>query len=374
MNYLCAEQYQIDMRKPSFRNNPKPFKDTLEERIKKYFDSHTLSQKGHWGLYHKTIVLFGLLALCYIALFILPVSWVLIVIAALMGLIMSSIGFNVMHDGAHGSYSNNKRLNNFVTFIGGDLMGGSTFFWKIKHNIIHHTYTNIEGMDDDIAKYPIFRFCPHQKRKWFHTFQHLYAVPFYALTSIFCLFLDDYVTIFSKKINTTKVTTLKSKDITVLLLGKLLNTVLFVVIPLIYFGIGPFLIGFFTLHAVMGLTLALVFQMAHVVEDIEFPLPDEDTHKIENEWAIHQVKTTANFAMNNKFLSWLVGGLNYQVEHHLFPRISHVHYPQLSKIVQETCEDFGLKYNSFPTFSSALLSHFKLLKSLGSKTSNNLAY
>ncbi len=353
------------MRKPSFKNNPKPFKETLDQKVKAYFDSSQLSQKGHWGLYHKTIVLFVLLAACYAALFILPVSGIHLVLAGLMGLIMSSIGFNVMHDGAHGSYSSSKKLNNFVTFIGGDLMGGSTFFWKIKHNIIHHTYTNIEGMDDDIAKYPIFRFCPHQDRKWFHGLQHIYAIPFYALTSISWLFIDDYLTLFSKKINTTKVTTLKTKDVSYLLLGKLLNVALFVVIPLVYFGIGPFLAGFFILHAVMGLTLALVFQMAHVVEDIEFPLPDEDSNKIENEWAIHQVKTTANFAMRNKFISWLVGGLNYQVEHHLFPRISHVHYPELSKLVRETCQDFGLEYKYFPTFGSALLSHFKLLKSLG---------
>ncbi len=353
------------MRKPSFRNNPKPFKDTLEERVKEYFDTASISKKGNWGLYHKTIVLFAVLALSYTLLFVLPLSPWLIAIAALMGLTMSSIGFNVMHDGAHGSYSNSKRLNNFVTFIGGDLMGGSTFFWKIKHNIIHHTYTNIEGMDDDIAKYPIFRFCPHQKRKWFHKFQYLYAVPFYALTSMFWFLMDDYVTIFKKKINTTKVTTLKPKDLSIMMLGKVLNAALFVVIPLIYFGLSNFLLGFVALHGVMGLTLALVFQMAHVVEDIEFPLPDGDTHKIENEWAIHQVNTTANFAMNNKFISWMVGGLNYQVEHHLFPRISHVHYPQLSKIVSDTCNDFGLKYRSFPTFGSALLSHFKLLRNLG---------
>ncbi len=356
------------MQKISFRNNPKPFKDTLEARVKDYFQTSQQDSKGNWNLYHKTIVLFLTLGLLYVGLVVItPLSWIHVVMSALMGLVMASIGFNVMHDGAHGSYSGSKNLNNFVTFIGGDLMGGSTFFWKIKHNIIHHTYTNIEGMDDDIAKYPIFRFCPHQKRKWFHSFQHLYAVPFYALTSIYWLFFDDYFKIFSKKINTTNITTLKPMDIAILLIGKVLNTLIFVVLPIMHFGIGPFLIGFLTLHAVMGLTLALVFQMAHVVEDIDFPMPDEATHKIENEWAIHQVKTTANFAMNNKLISWLVGGLNYQVEHHLFPRVSHVHYPQLSKIVAQTCKDFGLDYKYFPTFKSALLSHFKLLKQLGNR-------
>ncbi len=354
------------MQKISFRNNPKPFKDTLESRVKDYFVSIEKKSKGNWALYHKTIVLFLILGLSYASLFLIsPLSWIHVMITSLMGLTMASIGFNVMHDAAHGSYSDSKKLNNFISFIGGDLMGGSTFFWKIKHNIIHHTYTNIEGMDDDIAKYPIFRFCPHQERKWFHSFQHLYAVPFYALTSMYWLFFDDYFKIFSKKINTTNITTLKSKDVALLLLGKLLNTGIFVVIPLIYFGWLPFLIGFVTLHSVMGLTLALVFQMAHVVEDIDFPMPDENTHKIENEWAIHQVKTTANFAMRNKFISWMVGGLNYQVEHHLFPKVSHIHYPRLSKIVKQTCEDFGLDYHHFPTFGSALLSHFKLLKSLG---------
>ncbi len=357
------------MQKITFQNNPKPFKVALDQKINDYFAKAKQQQKGNWKLYHKTIVLFVALATCYVALYaIAPLSYVHLIICALMGIIKSSIGFNVMHDAAHGSYSDSKKLNNFIAFIGGDLMGGSTFFWKIKHNILHHTYTNIEGMDDDIAKYPIFRFSPHQKRKWFHQFQAFYAVPLYALTSLYWTFLDDYVKIFSKKINNTEVKTMKSKDVQILLLGKLLNLGLFVVLPIVFFGFLPFLFGFLLMHFVMGLTLALVFQMAHVVEDVDFPEPEGDGQKIANEWALHQVNTTANFAMKNKFISWMVGGLNYQVEHHLFPKISHVHYPQISPLVAETCRDFGIDYHHFPTFFSALKSHFSTLHDFGSGT------
>jgi len=133
-------------------------------------------------------------------------------------------------------------------------------------------------------------------------------------------------------------------------------------------GCGPWALGFVCMHVAMGLTLALVFQLAHVVEHVEFVAAAGAEHTlVENEWAIHQIKTTANFAPKNKFINWYVGGLNYQVEHHLFPRISHVHYPAISSIVQKTCKEFNLPYNTFSTFTGSLASHFKMMYLLGRK-------
>jgi linoleoyl-CoA desaturase len=175
---------------------------------------------------------------------------------------------------------------------------------------------------------------------------------------------DDYLKIVTKKINNTEIRTFKAKDHVEFWLGKLLNLALFFIIPIFLFGFWKALIGFFVMHAVLGITLALVFQMAHAVEEAEFPIPN-DKNKIENEWALHQVKTTVNFAMNNKVISWLVGGLNYQVEHHLFPKISHIHYPEISKIVKQTCDDLNIQYHAFPTFWRALISHFTYLKVMG---------
>ncbi len=353
------------MSKVTFINNPRPFKTLLDERIKAYFVSNSIPERGNWKLYAKTIILMGSLFLVYgIILSIQPPTWISLVLCALLGFIESTIGFNVMHDAAHGSYSSNKNVNNIIAWLGGDLMGGSTFLWKIKHNIIHHTYTNIDGLDDDIAKYPLFRLSPHQERKWFHKYQYLYSVPLYFFTTFNWILFDDYLKLVTKKIHTTDITVMKFNDHLTFWSGKLVNLTLFFLIPIYIFGFWPALLGFFIMHAALGLSLALVFQMAHAVEEATFPLPN-DQHKIEEEWALHQVNTTVNFAMNNRIISWLVGGLNYQVEHHLYPKISHIHYPEISKIVKKTCDDLNITYHAFPTFWQALRSHFTYLKIQG---------
>lgn len=353
------------MSKLTFVNNPHPFKTLLEERIHSYFSSMNMDQLGNWKLYSKTIILFVSLFSVYgVILSIQPPTWLSLVLCGLLGFIQATIGFNVMHDAAHGSYSHNSKLNNFIAFIGGDLMGGSTFLWKIKHNILHHTYTNIDGLDDDIAKYPMFRLSPQQKVLWFHKYQHVYSLFLYFFTTVNWILFDDYLKIATKKINNSEIRTFKPKDHVEFWLGKILNLSIFFIIPIIIFGFWKALAGFLVMHGVLGITLALVFQMAHAVEEAEFPIPN-DKNKIENEWALHQVKTTVNFAMNNKVISWLVGGLNYQVEHHLFPKISHIHYPEISKIVKQTCQELGIEYHAFPTFGRALVSHFTYLKEMG---------
>lgn len=353
------------MSKVTFTNNPRPFKTLLDERIKAYFVTNAIPERGNWKLYSKTVILLGSLFLVYgIILSMQPPTWISLILCALLGFIESTIGFNVMHDAAHGSYSANKTVNNIIAWLGGDLMGGSTFLWKIKHNIIHHTYTNIDGLDDDIAKYPLFRLSPHQERKWFHKYQYIYSVPLYFFTTFNWILFDDYLKLVTKKIHTTDITVMKLNDHLTFWSGKIVNLTLFFLIPIYIFGFWPALLGFFIMHAALGLSLALVFQMAHAVEEASFPLPN-DKNKIEEEWALHQVNTTVNFAMNNRMISWLVGGLNYQVEHHLYPKISHIHYPEISKIVKKTCEDLNITYHAFPTFWKALRSHFTYLKIQG---------
>ncbi|MBL7766073.1 MAG: acyl-CoA desaturase [Chitinophagaceae bacterium] len=353
------------MSKVTFTNNPRPFKNLLDERIESYFSNNHIAQRGNWKLWSKTIILLISLFTVWGLILFAPLPGLLkLALCGLVGFIQATIGFNVMHDAAHGSYSSNSKVNNIIAFIGGDLMGGSTFFWKIKHNILHHTYTNIDGFDDDIAKYPMFRLSPAQGHKWWHKYQHIYSVPLYFFTTFNWILFDDYYKLATKKINNMEIRTMKTSDHIEFWFGKILNFTLFFIIPAFIFGFWWTLLGFFIMHAVLGLTLALVFQMAHVVEDIDFPIPNEKD-KIENEWALHQVNTTANFAMGNKIISWLVGGLNYQVEHHLYPKISHVHYPEISKIVRDTCREMKITYHAFPTFGNALVSHFSFLKRVG---------
>ena len=147
--------------------------------------------------------------------------------------------------------------------------------------------------------------------------------------------------------------------------SKLLYAFFYIAVAIYFLGWRPWLAGFLISHLTMGVTLTVVFQLAHMVEKTTFALAEETPKVIDSEWAIHEIKTTANFATGSRIVSWLVGGLNFQIEHHLFPQISHVHYFAISKIVREQCELFGLPYNCYRSTWQALYSHVRLMKRLG---------
>jgi linoleoyl-CoA desaturase len=222
-------------------------------------------------------------------------------------------------------------------------------------------------MDDDIAKSPLMRQCRSQKWVPAHRYQHIYVVLVYAISSFAWVFIMDFNKYLKQKVYTTPLQKMNLQDHVIFWLSKVLYLIFYVAIPVYLVGWGPWALGFTAMHLVMGLTLALVFQLAHVVEHTEFEAVDGEVTQIENAWAEHQVRTTANFAPNNTLINWFVGGLNYQVEHHLFPRISHVHYPALSKIVLETCQEHGLPYHTYPTMMASMISHFRMMKALGEK-------
>jgi linoleoyl-CoA desaturase len=356
------------MPKVTFNNKDKSFFNTLKASVDQYFATHQIKKTGNWRLYSKTIILAPAAVLLYSLLLFSPMpALVAILLCSILGFVIASIGFNVMHDACHGSYSSKGWVNETMA-LSSNLMGGNTYIWKFKHNIVHHTYTNIDGVDDDIALSPLMRQCSTQK--WFppHRFQHIYGFVLYAFTSLAWFFVMDFTKYFNQKVHTTPMTKMTTRDHIIFWVSKLLYAVLFVVIPIKVLGLLPWVIGFVALNLTLGITLAVVFQLAHVVEHTEFVHFDQQDHmKIENEFAIHQIKTTANFAPRNKFISWYVGGLNYQVEHHLFPRISHVHYPEINKIVKQTCQQFGIKYNEFSTMQQAIASHYRMIRELGKK-------
>jgi linoleoyl-CoA desaturase len=246
-----------------------------------------------------------------------------------------------------------------------NILGGSSFMWNVKHNIIHHAYTNIDGVDDDIDIQPWMRMSTTQKKYGFHKYQHRYFWVLYALLYIFWIFILDYSKYFKKKIGEMPLKKMHINDHVVFWLFKALHLFVFVGLPIYQVGFLPWLIGFLSATIFAGLVLSIVFQLAHTVEHTHFPMPSEDDGKMSDEWAVHQLKTTANFATNNKLISFLVGGLNFQVEHHLFPKISHVHYPAISKIIRSTCEEFNVPYIEYPKMREALRSHVLYLKEIG---------
>lgn len=356
------------MAKITFSNRNNDFYLSLKAAVDEYFVQKKIKKTGDWRLFSKTIILVSAAVAIYGVLMLTPVNpWVALALLVLLGLTLASIGFSVMHDANHGSYSTKPWLNDFLG-LSLNMLGASSFFWKQKHNIIHHTYTNVDGIDDDIAKSPIIRQCETQKWVPAHKIQHLYLLPVYSLSTIFWIFIMDFKKYFSRKIYTTDAWKMSTKNHIIFWATKVLYLVFYIVLPIMVWGVLPWLAGYLVLNASMGLILSLVFQLAHVVENTEFEhVPLDATKHIETAWAEHQIKTTANFAMDNKVISWFVGGLNFQVEHHLFPRVSHVHYPAISKIVREKCAAFNLPYNQYPTLSGAVASHFRMMRFLGKR-------
>ena len=344
------------------------FYQSLKVAVDEYFEKNKIKKTGDWRLYSKSIILIGAAITGYCFLMLTNMSAIpALLICAGLGYVFACIGFAVMHDANHGSYSTKPWVNDMMGLTA-NALGASSFFWKQKHNILHHTYTNVDGLDDDIAKSPIIRQCESQRWVPAHKIQHLYLLPVYALSSIFWIFFMDFTKYFTGKIYTTDAWKMSAKNKTIFWLTKAGYLTFYIVLPIVKWGFLPWLGGFLLLHAAMGLTLSIVFQLAHVVENTEFEHVDlDETKHVETAWAVHELKTTSNFAMGSKVISWFVGGLNFQIEHHLFPKVSHVHYPAISKIVQQKCAEYNLPYNQYHTMLQAVASHFRVMKYLGKK-------
>lgn len=343
------------------------FYATLRKEVEQYFQEKQLQKHGNGALYLKSaILLTTFFSFWTILVFFTPAWYIALPMALLFGINCAFIGFNIMHDACHESYSKNPKVNYWFGLTM-NLLGSSAFIWKTKHNTVHHTYTNIDGVDDDITKIPLFRWAKSQPLKKAHRFQHLYAFGIYMLSPIFWVFLTDYAKYFSKSVGPVPLPKISMKEHIIFWGSKIFYLFFYIIIPLMFLPLSWFIVGYFAMNAVFGLTLSLVFQLAHVVENTQFENLDLETKKldIEDEWAIFQMATTSNFATNNKFISWCLGGLNFQVEHHLFSRVSHVHYPALNKILIRVCNQTGVEYNTYPTMWQAFKSHMRYVKRLG---------
>jgi len=350
---------------PKFPAGSPSIHSILKSRVQEYFDTTGVERRGYTKLYMKAIVLIALLAVVYVHLvFFTPIWYLGLLECAFLGIVISGVGFNVMHDGSHGSFSGNKKLNAFAAWSL-DFLGGNAFMWNMKHCMIHHSFTNVDGVDDDINVGILMRMNEHQKKFLMHRFQHWYFWFLYMLLYVAWIFYTDYKKYFSGMIGSVPIKKMSFKDHLAFWSGKVLHAAVYMVIPIMSVGFLPWFIGFMTMGMVAGLVLSIVFQLAHTVDSTEFPLADIDSNKLPDEFAIHQIKTTANFATHNKFISWMVGGLNFQIEHHLFPKISHVHYPAISRIVRNVCKEFNIPYLEYPTMGKAILAHVSHLKKMG---------
>lgn len=352
------------------RSSNVEFYKTLQKRVRGYFKENNISRYGNFAMVFKSIFMVALYVVPFLLMLtVLENPWLIFLMWVIMGFGISGIGLSIMHDANHGAYSKRKWVNTFFgAFL--NLAGGSHYMWRIQHNVLHHTYTNVTGMDEDIAPGKVMRFSPHEKRLPAHKYQHLYAWFLYGMMTIMWVTVKDFRQLmdYSKRgLTKTESDSVVKLWITIIL-SKILYYAVVLVLPLIFAPVPWYLtvIGFITMHYITGVILGMIFQPAHVVPSSNYPMPDESGN-IKADWAVSQLLNTANFAPKSRLFSWFVGGLNFQIEHHLFPNVCHVHYKKLSKIVRKTAEEFNLPYNSEKTFVGALSSHAKMLKRLGTK-------
>ncbi len=344
------------------------FSSAVKREVDDYFARTGLSTKANAAMVLKTVLLLGGTFGCYFLILLTP--WAPLVklgLAVLMGVGVAGVGFAVSHDALHGAYSHKTWVNNLIgrTF---DLFGANGYMWKITHNVIHHTYTNIEGIDEDLTVSPLLRLSPASPLLPVHRWQHIYGFLAYAGSTLFWVFTKDFKYILQKDLGPYRSIKHPTGEIINLVVTKLLYYTWAIVIPLVVIDLPwwQILTGFVVMHLVAGFILGVVFQLAHVVEGPDFPVPDP-AGKMEDAWLIHEMRTTADFARSNRLLTWYVGGLNHQIEHHLFPKVCSVHYPVIGPIVKEVALKHGVPYHDNPTLWDAVRSHHRMLTALGPK-------
>lgn len=323
--------------------NQSAFFATTRKRVELYFKENNLSKNGNGLMWTKAVFFLA----GFLSLYLLILSgwfgvWAMLGLAVLLGAFAAFIGFNVCHDAIHGSFSQNSRVNKGLSYFF-YLIGANPYLWNISHNIVHHTYTNIPGHDEDIEVAPgLIRLDESEKVNRVQRYQHLYAFWLYGLASLSWVLRKDYVKFFQKSIGQHRAKHPK-KEYFNLFFYKILHYFLFIGVPVLVLHLSWWqaALGFLAMHLAEGVVMGLVFQLAHVVEGTDFPVPNEQGN-VEEAWAEHQMRTTANFAPKSAVASFLLGGLNRQIEHHLFPKVCHVHYPAVAAIVRKTAAEFDL--------------------------------
>jgi linoleoyl-CoA desaturase len=342
------------------------FYTEVRQRVNTDFADRGVSMNANGLMWLKMVLFLSLFVILYFTILLSNADgFILGLLTVVLGIVCAFIGFNVCHDAIHGAFSANKNMNKVLSMIF-HLVGANPYVWSITHNVVHHTYTNIPGHDEDIEIAPgLIRISEDEELLSHQRFQQWYAFPLYGLASLSWVLRKDYKKFFQKRIGARENVHPKIEYFN-LFFYKALYYILFIAVPIIFMYITwwQVLLGFVLLHLAQGITMGLVFQLAHVVEGTAFPVPNQSGN-MEEAWAEHQMRTTANFATHSPIAAFFLGGLNRQIEHHLFPKVCHVHYGRISRIVKQTALEFGIPYLENATFLSALRSHFRMLKMMG---------
>lgn len=337
----------------------------VRRRVDGYFKSTGKRERDCPRMYFKSAVILGGYALSYsLLVFVVQSIWLAVPLAILLALTTAMIGFCIQHDGNHRAYSNRPWINKLASLTL-DMIGASSYLWRYQHVVIHHTGPNVSGYDIDIDLGIIARVAPAQKRRWFHRWQHCYLWFLYGLSAMRWHLYADVRDMIKGRMSNHEVPRPRGWDIVVFVGGKLLSFAMFVGIPMLFHAWWVVLLFYVLVFGVAGVVVSVTFQLAHCVDKADFPSSEIGTNRLAQSWAVHQVETTVNFARRSRLAAWFFGGLNFQIEHHLFPRICHIHYRRIASIVEQTCREFGVRYGEHNSLWAGLISHFRWLRQMG---------
>ena len=352
--------------------NPRPkfapgdeFQRVLRRRVDEVIGKRGLRRRDCPRMYLKIGVILAVFVLSYALLvFAAHTWWQALPLGTLLALAVAGIGFDIQHDGGHKAVSDHPWVNRLAA-MSLDLVGGSSYVWRWKHVVFHHMYVNIPDHDTDIELGIFGRLCPAQPRRAIYRWQQWYLWPLYGVMTAKWHFYDDYRDVILGRMGANTFPRPRGWDLVEFVGGKLVFMLLAFGIPLLFHPLWMVALGYALVAWAVGLLLSVVFQLAHTVEEAHFPAADPETGRMSQPWAVHQVGATVDFARSNRLVSWLVGGLNFQIEHHLFPTLCHVNYPAIAGVVEQTCGEFGVTYAANPSFGAAMVSHFRWLRRMG---------
>ncbi|BEQ14182.1 fatty acid desaturase family protein [Desulfoferula mesophila] len=344
----------------------KTFETDLRQRVNQYFQQGDgQSKAGNWRLHLKAAIILTCFAISYVLLvFVAENIWQGLPLVVLLGLFTACIGFNIAHDAGHKAFSKTSWVNDVMAKTM-DLVGGSSYMWYWKHVVIHHRYVNITGYDTDIDLGVLGRLSPHQTWHPYYRWQHFYLWFVYGFLAIQWEFVGDFQKMILGGVGKHRFPRPTTGDLVVLIAGKVVFFGWALLIPWIFHPWYVVLFYYAIGVLVLGGSISIIFQLPHCVSEADFPLPRPDTAQIEEPWAVHQVRVTLDYARRNPIVGWLFGGLNFHKEHHLFPTISHIHYPAISSIVEKACKDHGLQYKEHKTLLSGIAAHYRWLRKMG---------
>lgn len=321
--------------------------------------------RGDPRLWRKAALIALAFAGSYAAMLAAPSTWAFSLASAAFALASAAMALNIFHDANHGAFSVNGTVNLWVARLCCTCLGVGRYYWRFKHQVLHHRGPNLWTWDDDVESRGFLRVSPQQPWRPRFRGQHFFVLPLYALNSVEWIFAKDFVQYVRGRINPYRATpSMPAADHMEFWICKALYFGLIVLPP---FLVQPFpraLIGLAVFHIVLSLPITIVFQLAHLNDRVDFPAFDAKAEAPRPDDVFAQMRATSNFATGDPAIGWLLGGLNFQIEHHLLPAFSHTTYPQISRIVRDAAQRHGLPYIEHRTLGSALLSHLRLLKSL----------